>query len=90
MADTVTVARELEGWVLDAVRKGNAMALEALKVLADGVEPMTSVIPVVTPPLAYEFAEELLASERKFAADVLHLHLAARLMPPAKQVTAHK
>jgi len=88
MADTVTVVRELEGWVLDAVRKGNTVALEALKVLTDGVQPVTAVLPAVTPPLAYEFAGELVASERKFAEDVLHVM--ARLAPPAKQVTAHK
>ncbi len=87
MTDTTTVVREMEGWVLDAVRKGNAVAIEALKVLADGVQPMTAVIPAVTPPLAYEFAEQFMTTERKFAEEVLHL--TARFTPPAKAI-AHK
>ena len=85
MADTVTVAREMEGWMLDMVGKSNAVALEALKVMTDAIQPLTSAIPSVTPPLVYDFAEHLMASERKFAGDVLHL--TARLTPtpaPAK------
>jgi hypothetical protein len=87
MTDTTTVVRELEGWVLDGVRKGNTVAVEALKVLTDGVQPLTAVIPAVTPPLAYEFAEQFVATERKFAEDVLHL--TARLTPSTKG-GAHK
>jgi hypothetical protein len=80
MADTVTVAREMEGWALEMLRKSNALALEALGVLADAIQPVTSAIPSVTPPLAYDFAEQFMASERKFAEDVLHL--TERLTPP--------
>jgi hypothetical protein len=87
MTDTTTAVRELEGWVLGAVRKGNTVAVEALKVLTDGVQPVTAVLPAVTPPLAYEFAEQLVATERKFAEDVLHV--TARLAPSAKG-GAHK
>ena len=81
MADTVTVAREMEGWILDMVGKSNAVALEALKVMTDAIQPVTSVIPSVTPPLVYDFAEQLMASERQFAGDVLHL--TERLAPAA-------
>ncbi len=80
MTDTMTFAREMEGWILDMVGKSNAVALDALKVVSDGIQPVTSAIPSVTPPLAYDFAEQLLASERKFAQDVLHL--TARIVPP--------
>jgi hypothetical protein len=73
MADTATVARELEGWVLDAVRKNNTVAIEAMKVLADAMQPVTAIIPSMTPPLVYDFAGRLAASERKFAVDTLHL-----------------
>ena len=86
MTDTMTVARNMEGWILDMVGKSNAVALEALKVVTDGFQPMTSAIPSVTPPLAYDFAEQLMASERKYAADVLHL--TARLAPAAAPATA--
>ena len=73
MADTVTVARELEGWILDAVHKTNTVAFEALKVMTDAVKPVAAAIPSVTPPLAYDFVGQLVATERKFAEDVLRL-----------------
>ena len=79
MTDTATVAQELEGWMLDAVHKTNTVAYEALKVLTDAVKPVTAVIPSVTPPLAYDFAEQLVSTERKFAEDVLRL--TAQLTP---------
>ena len=41
----------------------------------------------MTPPLAYDFAEQLMATQRKFAEDVLRA--TARLTPaPAKKVAA--
>ena len=79
MTDTATVTRELEGWILDAVHKTNTVTYEALKVLTDAVKPMTAAIPSVTPPLAYDFVEQLMLSERKFAEDVLRL--TAQLTP---------
>ena len=83
MADTRTVGQELEGRLLATVRKSDAVAYETMKVLAGAVAPMTPVIRFVTPPLVYDFTEQLLASQRKFAEDVLHL--AARLTSaPAK------
>ncbi len=85
MADTVTVARDMEGWLLEMIGKSNAVALEALKVMTDAVQPVTSAIPSVTPPLVYDFAEQLMATERKFAGDVLQM--TAQLTPapaPAK------
>jgi hypothetical protein len=83
MADTVSVGQEVEGRILDAVHRSNGITIEALRVLTDAIQPVTSVMPSVTPPLVYDFAEKLLASERKFAEDVLHL--TERLTPaPAK------
>jgi hypothetical protein len=79
MTDTATVTREMEGWILDAVHKTNAVAYEALKVMTDAVKPVTAAIPAVTPPLAYEFMEQFMATERKFAEDVLKL--TAQLTP---------
>lgn len=90
MTDTATVAKELENWVLDAVQKSNAVAIEAMKVLADAAQPVTAVIPSMTPPLVYDFAGQLMASERKFA--VHTLQLTERLAPAsAKSASApHK
>lgn len=79
MAETVAVAREMESWLLDMIGKSNAVALEALKVMTDAVQPVTLALPSVTPPLVYDFAEQLMATERKFAVDVLHL--TGRLTP---------
>jgi len=85
MTDTVTVARDAERWVLDMIDKSNAVALEALKVMTDAVQPVTSTIPSVTPPLVYDFAEQFMATERKFAGDVLHLTAQLTATPaPAK------
>ncbi len=84
MTDSATVVRELEGWVLDAVHKTNAVTFEALKVMTDAVKPMVAAIPTVTPPLAYDFVEQLVTAERKFAEDVLRLSTQLR---PAKAAT---
>ena len=75
MTDTVTVGQELQGQILDAVRKSQEMAIEAIKTWTDALQPMTSAMPPVTLPLAdklpkpeelvgsaYNFAEQLLAS----------------------------
>jgi hypothetical protein len=84
MTDTITVGQELEGQILDTVRKSQGMAFEAIKVLADAIQPVTTAIPAVTPPLAYDFAEKLMATQRTFAEDLLHL--TARFIPaPAKK-----
>ena len=79
MTDTMTVAQELEGWMLDAVHKTNAVAYEALKVLTASVMPVTTALPTVTPPLAYDFMGQFVATERKFDEDVLRL--TAQLVP---------
>lgn len=86
MADTLTVAQEIEGWVLDAVHKGNTVTMEAFKVFTDAVKPVTAVLPNLAPPLAVDFVEKLAASERKFAEDMLQL--TTRIIPaPPKTAT---
>ena len=84
MADTYTAGQELQGQILDAVRTSQEMATEAIKTWADALQPVLSAMPPVTLPLAgklpkpeefvestYNFAGQLLASQRKFAEDVL-------------------
>jgi len=73
MAETVTIGQDVEGRLLDTVRRGDALAMEALKVLLDAIKPVRPAIRSMTPPLVYDFTEELMASQRKFAEDVLHL-----------------
>jgi len=83
MAETVTVGRDVEGRLLGTVHRGDALAMEGLKVLVDAIKPVLPAIRSMTPPLVYDFTGELMASQRKFAEDVLHL--TGRLMPaPAK------
>lgn len=73
MAEIVPIGQDVEGRLLDTVRRGDAVAIEALKVLFDAIKPVTPTIRSMTPPLVYDFTEELLVSRRKFAEDVLHL-----------------
>jgi len=73
MAETLTIGQDMEGRILEAVRRSDAVAVEALKVLFGAIRPVTPAIRSVTPPLVYDFTEELLASQRKFAEEVLHL-----------------
>jgi hypothetical protein len=100
MADTYTAGQELQGQILDAVRKSQEMAIEAIKTWADALQPMTSAMPPVTLPLtdklpkpeefvgsAYKFAEQLLASQRKFAEDVFHV-TAPLTAVPAKNASS--
>ena len=102
MTDTVTVGQELQGQILDAVRKSQEMAIEAIKTWTDALQPMTSAMPPVTLTLpladklpkpeefvgnAYNFAEQLLASQRKFAEDVFHV-TAPLTAVPAKRASS--
>jgi hypothetical protein len=103
MTDTVTVGQELQGQILDAVRKSQDMAIEAIKTFTDAVAPMTSALPPVTLPMvgklprpeefvgsAYNFAEQLLASQRKFAEDVFHVTAPIMAVPAKKATSAQK
>ena len=100
MTDTVTVGQELQGQILDTVRKSQDMALEAIRTWTDAIQPVTSAMPPVTLPLAgklpkpeefvgsaYNFAEQLLTSQRKFAEDVFHV-TAPLTAVPAKRASS--
>ncbi len=87
MADTLTVGQDLEGRILAGVHKGDAVAYETARVLVDAIEPIRSTLRSVTPPLVYDFTEQFLIGQRKFAEDLLHL--TERLAPAsAKSVSA--
>ena len=81
MTDTLTVGQDLEGRILDAVHKSNTATLETMKVLGDVIQPAVAVIPSVTPPLAYDFAKQLITSQRKFAEEMLRM--TAKFAPSA-------
>src|SRR5256885_338467 len=76
--------QELQDQFLSIVRKGQEIALDAIKSRVDTVQTITPKIPTVDMPFAdklpkpaevvasaYDFAEQLLASQRKFAEEVL-------------------
>jgi hypothetical protein len=82
MANTVT--QELQDQFLATVRKSQEIALEAIKTMVDTIQNITPKVPSVDLPFAdklpkpqevvassYDFAEQLLASQRKFADEVV-------------------
>jgi len=82
MASTPT--QDLQNEVLNTVRKSQETVIDALKTWVETVQSITPKIPAVDMPFAdklpkpaevvasaYDFAEQLLASQRKFAEEVL-------------------
>ena len=78
------VAQELTNEVLNTISKSQAAVVEAIETLASAVKSIKPDLPRVSVPFAgklptpqalvasaYDFAEQLLASQRKFAEDVL-------------------
>jgi hypothetical protein len=83
MTDTRTAGQELQGQILDAVRKSQEAVAGGLKAWADAVRLITAP-PTLSPVLSgklpkpeelvagvYDLAERLLAGQRKLAEDVL-------------------
>ena len=98
MADTRTTSQEIQGEVLDAVRKSQEAMVDAVKRWADTVQSITPSFPMPNLPYAdklpkpeelvanaYDFAEQLLASQRKFAEEVVKA--TASLMPATEDTT---
>jgi hypothetical protein len=85
MTDTKTISKELQGQALDTIRKSQETMVEAIRSWADTIQSLTPSLPSMpavpfTDKLpkpsdlvadAYDFAEQLLVSQRKFAEDVL-------------------
>ena len=85
MTETHTAGQEVQGEILNTVRKSQDAMVDAMRRWADAVHSMTPSMPMPSLPYtdklprpeefvasAYDFAEQLLASQRKFAEDVLH------------------
>ncbi len=79
-----TVREELQDEFLTTLRKGQDIALDALKTLVETVQFITPALPAVRVPLGdrlptahqvvadgYDFAERLLANQRQFADEVI-------------------
>ena len=79
-----TVREELQDEFLSTLRKGQEIALDALKTLVESVQAVTPAMPTIRVPLAdrlptahevvantNDFAEHLLANQRQFADEVI-------------------
>ena len=79
-----TIRQELEEEFLSTIRKGEEIALEALKPLVEAVQFVIPAMPTVHVPLAdrlptahevvtdgYRFTEHLLANQRQFADEMI-------------------
>src|SRR6266702_3117693 len=84
MNDFATNGKELQGQVLDTIRKSQEAVTDAIRAWANTVQSMTPSLPIPSAPFAdkmpkpselvanaYDFAEQLLAQQRKFAEDVV-------------------
>ena len=80
----VSTPQEVQDEFLNTVRKSQETVLEAIKAWVEAVQSIAPKLPSVNVPLvdklpkpeevvanAYDFAEKLLASQRKFAEDVV-------------------
>ena len=99
MASTSTVTKELQDQFLSSVRKSQEVALDAIKTMVDTIQNITPKVPSVSVPFAdrlpkpeavvasgYDFAEQLLTSQRKFANEVVKA--TAPLMPGKAEAAA--
>jgi hypothetical protein len=84
MSDTKTMGHELQGEILKTVRTGQEAVVDAIQMWADAIQSIRPPLPEVGIPFsdklptpgelvagAYDFAEQILAAQRKFAEDVL-------------------
>lgn len=90
--------------ILSTVRKSQAAVIEAIQTWASAVQSMTPSLPDVNVPMAeklpkpqdliagaYDFAEQLLGSQRKFAEDVIKATaplMQGQANTPVKKTTA--
>ena len=85
MTETRYPGQELQDEIIKTVRKSQEAVVDAIKAWADTVQSIVPKLPAVSVPLAdrlpkpedvvanaYDFAEQLLAGQRKFAEDMIH------------------
>ena len=84
MTDPRTIGQELQGQILDTITKSQEAVTDAIKTWAETVQSIKPDLPVPQVAFAdklpkpgdlvadaYDFAEKLLAAQRKFAEDVI-------------------
>ena len=98
MTETRNVGQEMQAEIIKTVRKSQEAVIEAIRTWADTVRTITLPLPEVNVPFsdklpkpeelvsnAYDFAEKLLASQRKFAEEVVKA--TASIMPSTEDST---
>jgi hypothetical protein len=84
MSDPTTIGKEIQEQILETIRNSQEAVTNAISMWADAVRSITPSVPIPSVPLAdkmpkpgdlianaYDFAEQLLAAQRRFAEDVL-------------------
>ncbi len=84
MSDPTSIGNEMQRQVLETIGKSQEAVTDAIRTWAEAVHSVTPSLPIPSLPLAdklpkpsdlvanaYDFAEQLLAAQRKFAEDVL-------------------
>jgi len=84
MPDVHTATQEFQEQILDTIRKGQEAVTDATRTWAETVQAITPSLPIPSLPFAdqlpkpaelvsnaYDFAEQFLAAQRKFAEDVI-------------------
>ena len=99
MTNPRTATQELQGQIIDSIRKSQDAVVDALRTWADAVHSVTPSLPVSAVPFAdklpkpkdlvedaFDFAAQLLAAQRKFAEDVLQITTSVVDEAPAEPV----
>ena len=86
MTDPRTATQELQTQFLDSIRKSQEAVVDALRTWAEAVHSVTPALPVSAVPFAdklpkpselvadaFDFAGQLLATQRKFAEDMIQI-----------------
>jgi hypothetical protein len=84
MTNPIVSGKEMQAQILETIRKSQEAVTNAISTWADAVHSITPSVPIPSVPLvdkmpkpgdllanAYDFAEQLLAAQRKFAEDIL-------------------
>jgi hypothetical protein len=82
--DARSIGQDIQGQILETIRRSQEAVTDAIRTWADTIASLTPALPIPQPPFAdklpkpsevvagaYDFAEQLLAAQRKFAEDVL-------------------
>jgi hypothetical protein len=101
MTEARTIGRDMQEDILSAVRKSQAAVIEAIQTWTSKVQSITPELPELSLPFtdklpkpheliasAYDFAEQMLASQRKFAEDAMKAMAPLTAVPheaPAKK-----